>query len=189
MTMATTATRSSDIGQLMARGRERPAMLSQLDQWKSASKPKSGNQEQQPKRYWIVVDMSRPCRWQVVVVTTTMLAGMAMASDNAAKALPETSIQEQSQAPPQAQSPSEESASQEETSREQKPIFDRRDRIFYPGAAKASLTKIIPEHCARSERHLHQPLPCKSPQCFGLACTSRCDGSIDCQRYSHRECF
>ncbi len=133
MTMATTATRSSDIGQLMARGRERPAMLSQLDQWKSASKPKSGNQEQQPKRYWIVVDMSRPCRWQVVVVTTTMLAGMAMASDNAAKALPETSIQEQSQAPPQAQSPSEESASQEETSREQKPISDRRDRIFYPG--------------------------------------------------------
>src|SRR5437660_1259132 len=77
----------------------------------------------------------RPFQWQVVAVTTTMLAGMAIASDDAAKAVP-ASIQEQSQASPspQTQSSTQDSASQEESSQEQsKPILDRRDRIFYPG--------------------------------------------------------
>ncbi len=80
--------------------------------------------------------MSRSFRWQVVAATTIILAGTAIGSDDAAKVLPETSIQEQSQASPspQTQRPTQDSASQEEPSREQsKPILDRRDRIFYPG--------------------------------------------------------
>ncbi len=80
--------------------------------------------------------MSRSFRWQVVAATTIILAGTAIGSDDAAKVLPETSIQEQSKASPspQTQSQTQDPASQQQTSQEQsKPNLDRRDRIFYPG--------------------------------------------------------
>ena len=82
--------------------------------------------------------MTKPSRWPIVTVAIIILAGTAIASDDAAKVLPETSLQEQGQAQPsrspQTQNQSQDSASQPETSdQESKPILDRRDRIFYPG--------------------------------------------------------
>ena len=63
-----------------------------------------------------------------------MLAGTAKANAQAAKPVsnpsPNSSLQEQSQAPPETEGSIEESAPQGETS---KPILDRRDRVFYPG--------------------------------------------------------
>jgi hypothetical protein len=78
--------------------------------------------------------MINPFRWHVVALTITMLAGTAKANAQAAKPAsnpsPNSSLQEQSQAPPEAEGSIEESAPQGETS---KPILDRRDRVFYPG--------------------------------------------------------
>ena len=80
--------------------------------------------------------MSTSLRWQVVAATTIILAGTAIASDDATKVLPETCFHEQLQPPfsPQTQSQTQDPTSQQETSQEQsKPNLDRRDRIFYPG--------------------------------------------------------
>jgi membrane-associated phospholipid phosphatase len=80
--------------------------------------------------------MSKSLRWQAVVATTIILAGTAIASDDPAKVLPETCLQEQLQPPfsPQTRNETQDPPSQQETSQEQsKPNLDRRDRIFYPG--------------------------------------------------------
>ena len=78
--------------------------------------------------------MMNPFRWHVVALTMTMLAGTAKANAQAAKPVsnpsPNSSLQEQSQAPPETEGSIEESTPQGETS---KPILDRRDRVFYPG--------------------------------------------------------
>src|SRR5437764_9176772 len=78
--------------------------------------------------------MINPFRWHVIALTITMLAGTAKANAQAAKPVsnpsPNSSLQEQSQAPPETEGSIEESTPQGETS---KPILDRRDRVFYPG--------------------------------------------------------
>jgi membrane-associated phospholipid phosphatase len=73
----------------------------------------------------------RAARLSAVVVITTILAGMAAASDDAASTSREASPQEQSQASP---SPETKSPNQDTISPEQpSSALDRRDRIFYPG--------------------------------------------------------
>ncbi|HEY1272580.1 MAG TPA: phosphatase PAP2 family protein [Terriglobales bacterium] len=64
-------------------------------------------------------------RWPAVVVTITLLAGVAIAGDDSTGA--PQSVSETAPTPPQ-------TSSQEPVQQvEQKPLIDRRDRIFYPG--------------------------------------------------------
>jgi membrane-associated phospholipid phosphatase len=79
--------------------------------------------------------MSRSFRWQVVAATTIILAGKATGSDDPAKVLPETCVEQlHLSLSPQTQSQTQDPASQQQTSQEEsKPSLDRRDRIFYPG--------------------------------------------------------